>query len=81
MGVKDVCFSKSPGISREEMVKSPWVFQRLRNFRAGIEGIISTLKRAFGLNKAMWKGVSGFAAYVHSAIVGYNLAKIAQLKL
>ena len=47
LGVSDVCFSKSPGISIEDMVKSPWVFQKLRNLRAGVEGVISTLKRAF----------------------------------
>lgn len=79
MGVKDVCFSKPVGLGIEEMVKSPWVFQKLRNFRAGIEGIISTLKRGFGLSKVLWKGVSGFASYVHSSIVSYNLTKIAVL--
>ena len=79
IGVKDVCFSKPVGLGIEEMVKSPWVFQKLRNFRAGIEGIISTLKRGFGLSKVLWKGVSGFASYVHSRIVSYNLTKIAVL--
>ncbi len=79
MGVKDVCFSKPVGLEIEEMVKSPWVFQNLRNFRAGIEGIISTLKRGFGLSKVLWKGVSGFASYVHSSVVSYNLTKIAGL--
>ena len=80
LGVKDVCFSKQVGLEIEEMVKSPWVFQKLRNFRAGIEGIISTLKRGFGLSRVSWKGVSGFASYVHSAIVAYNLTKIARLQ-
>lgn len=79
MGVKDVCFTKPVGLEIEEMVKSPWVFQKLRNFRAGIEGIISTLKRGFGLSKVLWKGVSGFASYVHSSVVSYNLTKIACL--
>jgi IS5 family transposase len=72
-GVKDVCFSKPPNIVVEEMVKSQWVFQKLRNFRAGIEGNISTLKRVFGLDRVNWKGAGGFASYVHSAIVSYNL--------
>ena len=73
-GVTDVCFSKRCGMTIEEMVKSQWVFEKLRNFRAGIEGLISVLKRAFGLDRAMWKGVSGFASYVHSAVAAYNLA-------
>lgn len=80
LGVKDICFSKHVGLEIEEMVKSPWVFQKLRNFRAGIEGIISVLKRAYGLSKALWKKVSGYACYVHSSIVAYNLTLIAQLQ-
>jgi IS5 family transposase len=81
MGVKDVCFSKHVGLEIKEMVKSPWVFQKLRKFRAGIEGVISSLKRGFGLSKALWKGVSGFTSYVHSSIVAYNLTLLARLQL
>jgi len=80
-GVKDVCFSKTCGLAIEEMVKSKWVFEKLRNFRAGIEGLISVLKRAFGLGRVVWKGVSGFGAYVHSSVVAYNLAVIARFRL
>jgi len=32
----------------------------LRNFRAGIEAGISTLKRAFGLDRCTWSGWRGF---------------------
>lgn len=81
LGVKDVCFSKPCGISIEEMCKSKWVFQKLRNFRAGIEGIISVLKRAFGFGRALWKGVRGFASYVHSSVVAYNLSTLARIQL
>ena len=81
LGVKDVCFSKAPGIEVEEMVKSRWVFQKLRKLRTGIEGVISVLKRAFGMDRVTWKGVSGFAAYVHSGVVAYNLTLLARLKL
>lgn len=81
MGVKDVCFSKHAGLEIEDMVKSPWVFQKLRKFRAGIEGIISCLKRGFGISKVLWKGVSGFASYVHSSIVAYNLTLLSRLQI
>ena len=37
-GIADVAFHKKCGIAITEMVKSPWVYRRLRNFRAGIEG-------------------------------------------
>ena len=80
LGVKDVCFSKSCGLKLNEMVKSQWVFEKLRRFRAGIEGVISVLKRAFGLERATWRGRGGFHAYVKSAIVAYNLSVIARLK-
>lgn len=78
-GVKDVCFSKRCGLEIEDMVKSPWVFQKLRNFRAGIESVISYLKRCFGFRKAMWKGASGFASFVHSSVVSYNLTLFSRL--
>jgi transposase, IS5 family len=46
------------------MVRSSWVYRRLRDFRAGIEGIISYLKRAFGLSRCTGKGELSFGAYV-----------------
>lgn len=47
--VKDVVFQKKRGLKVEAMAKSPWVYRKLRNFRAGIEAGISCLKRAYGL--------------------------------
>src|SRR5262249_59409485 len=47
-GVIDVAFHKKSGIAVADMVKSPWVYRRLRNFRAGIEAAISWFKRAYG---------------------------------
>jgi IS5 family transposase len=55
------------------MAKSEWVYKKLRNFRAGIEGIISALKRAFGLDRCTWKSWKGFKQYVWSCIVTFNL--------
>ena len=43
-----------------------------------IEGIISCLKRAFGLKRVTWRGVKGFASYVHSAVASYNLWVLAR---
>jgi transposase, IS5 family len=36
-GIGDVSFSKRRGISVLEMVRSGWVYKKLKNFRAGIE--------------------------------------------
>lgn len=79
--VKDVVFSKKRGIAVKDMAKSNWVYRRLKNFRAGIEANISTLKRAYGLSRCNWSGWDGFKQYVWSAIVSYNLMVIARMKL
>jgi IS5 family transposase len=79
-GVKDVAFHKKRGLTIEDMVKSRWVYRKLRNFRAGIEANISCLKRAYGLGRCTWKGLDHFKAYVWSAAVAYNLALFARLK-
>ena len=81
MGVRDVSFSKKRGLSVLEMVKSHWVYKRLKNFRAGIEANISRLKRAFGLTRCTWSEWAGFKQYLWSAVVSYNLAVMAKLKL
>jgi len=49
LGVRDVAFHKKAGLRVVDMVKSNWVYRKLRNFRAGIESDISCLKRAYGL--------------------------------
>ena len=59
-GVKDAVFAKRRGLSIMDMAKSNWVYKKLRNFRAGIEAGISTLKRAFGLDRCTWSGWEGF---------------------
>lgn len=73
LGVDDVAFHKKRGMEVGEMVRSSWVYKRLRAFRAGIEGTISFLKRAFGLDRCTWEGADGFRAYVHSSVLAANL--------
>jgi IS5 family transposase len=79
-GVSDVAFHKKRGLAIEDMVKSRWVYRRLRNFRAGIEAGISCLKRAYGLTRSTWRGLAHFKAYVWSSVVAYNLVLLARLK-
>ena len=76
-GVEDVAFHKKRGLAVADMVKSKWVYRRLRNFRAGIESAISCLKRAYGLARCTWKGLAHFEAYVWSSVVAYNLSLLA----
>jgi transposase, IS5 family len=79
-GVRDMAFHKKGGLGVEDMVRSRWVYRKLRNFRAGIEADISCLKRAYGLARCTWRGLGHFRAYVWSAVVAYNLALLARLK-
>ena len=46
LGVADMAFHKKRGLTVEAMVKSLWVYRKLRNFRAGIEAGIACLKQA-----------------------------------
>jgi hypothetical protein len=43
-----MAFHKTAGLRIMDMVKSNWVYRKLRNFRAGIESDISCLKCAYG---------------------------------
>lgn len=79
--VKDAVFAKRRGLSVLAMAKSNWVYKQLRNFRAGIEAGISTLKRAFGLDRCSWAGWAGFKQYVWSSVVSYNLLAMARIRL
>ena len=77
-GITDVMFHKRTGLHIADMVKSSWVYKKLRNFRAGIEGIISFLKRAFGAGQSRWKGLRSFKACAMSAVVSANLLTLAR---
>lgn len=80
-GVSDVAFSKARYLSISDMVRSSWVYKKLRDFRAGIEATISFLKRSFGLDRCTWKSFGSFKSYVWSSIVSFNLLVIARHQL
>jgi IS5 family transposase len=79
MGLKHVVFHKPVGVSLTAMGVKSKTFTALRHFRAGIEGNISELKRAFGATKATWKGHDGFRAFVWASALSYNLVRLARL--
>ena len=78
-GVSDMAFHKKCGLCIEDMVRSHWVYRKLRNFRAGIEAAISCLKRAYGLARCTWRGLEHFKAYVWSSVGTYNLVLFTRL--
>jgi IS5 family transposase len=81
LGIRDVAFSKAPGLSIKEMVKRTWLYQRLRNFRAGIEGVISFLKRCFGWDRCAWRSYESFRAYTWGSVIAANLVLLARHSL
>jgi IS5 family transposase len=78
LGIADVCFQKKRGLKVSEMTRSSWVYKRLRDFRAGIEGLISFLKRAFGLDRCTWQGAESFESYVQASVLAANLLTLAR---
>ncbi len=81
MGVEDIAFHRKVGLETSEMVRSAWVFWRLRDFRSGIEGCTSTLKRAFQMDRCTWRGLASFKAYVWSCLTSFHLIGLARHRL
>ncbi len=80
-GVRDVCFPKRCNMKITEMVKSSWVYEKLLNWRAGIEAVISFLKRCFGMSRANWKGFDGYKQYIRNGVATFNLIVLARHEL
>ena len=78
LGVKDLAFSKGRGLKITEMARSDRVYRLLRDFRAGIEGIISVLKRAFGLRRCTWRGAESYGTYIMTSVLAANLVTLAR---
>jgi IS5 family transposase len=79
-GIEKVSICK-PGYrskDRKQIEKERW-FKTLQRFRSGIEGIISTMMRSYGLKRCLWKGWESFQSYVGLSVVTFNLQKIAAL--
>jgi len=81
LGVEDIVFSKARGIALGDMAKSTWVYRTMKHFRAGIESIISFLKRCFGWRRCMWRSLTSFKAYTWASVVAANLLVLARNEL
>ena len=54
-------------------------FREGQRFRAGVEGSISVLKRAFNLDRCLFKGFKNYAASVGLAVLCHNLILLTRL--
>jgi IS5 family transposase len=81
LGVKKVCLPKAGNKSkeREEHEQKRW-FKRARKFRAGIEGRISVLGRAFGLDRCLDYGEEGMGRWVGWGVLVHNLRQISRTR-
>lgn len=59
--------------------ESSEAFKNGQRFRAGCEGSISVLKRAFNLGKCLFKGFKNYAASVGCAVFCHNLVLLTRL--
>ena len=62
----------------EDQRESTEEFKAGQRFRAGIEGTISVLKRAFKLGRCLFKGFKNFASSVGCAVFCHNLVMLAR---
>ena len=78
-GVKQVVIPK-PGAKSAERIaheKQPW-FRRGRNWRSGIEGRISGLKRGQKLERCLYHGTDGMERWVGWGLIAHDLRVIAR---
>ena len=78
LGVQNIAFSAFKVNTLADLVQSTHVYKKLRKWCAGIEGIISAVKRAFGLDRCTWRGYESFQAYVYLAVLAFNLQTLAR---
>ena len=54
-------------------------FKEVQKFRAGVEGSISTLKRAFGMRRSLLRSFNTFAANIGCMVFCYNLVLLGKI--
>jgi len=64
---------------QEQARESSAAFVEGQRFRAGVEGSISVLKRAFRLRRCLFKGFKNYAASVGLAVLCHNLVLLTRL--
>jgi transposase, IS5 family len=82
LGVKKVAlpFRGKRSATRRKQEKQPW-FRRALRWRAGIEGRIGTLKHRFDMERARYKGDTGFKRSVGWSVITNNLVSIARARV
>ena len=78
--IEMVCIPKKGNRTVEQLEKEhSETFQEMQRFRAGVEGSISTLKRAFGMKRCLLRTYKTFAANVGCMAFCYNLVLLSKM--
>ena len=74
LGVKDICLPQPGPLSdaRKALEREP-TFAELKKWRAGVEALISLLKRVFGWDRCLFHDTPGAEAWVDWSVLAYNL--------
>lgn len=72
LGVGQIVFNKTGG-SMQNVADDAESELRLKKWRAGMEAVISNIKRGFNLVRCVWKGWEHFKAKVFWSVIGYNV--------
>jgi hypothetical protein len=83
---KEIAYAKTTqdrqrGMEVTGMVKNSWVYKRVRDFRARIEGKISFLMRIFGLDRCTCRSWASLKSYAWASILSFNLLVFARHQL
>jgi IS5 family transposase len=71
-GIVNIVFNKITG-SMENVCSNKRKENKLKKWRAGIEVVISNLKRGFGIGRCNWKGWKHYRQKVFWSVIGYNI--------
>lgn len=79
LGVKVISLPRAGPIkeSRKVIEQEP-AFQELKKWRAGVEGLISLMKRVFGWSRCLFKRTVGAQAWVDWSVITHNLRRYGQ---
>ena len=74
LGVRDICLPQPGPLSdaRKALEKEP-TFAELKKWRAGVEALISLMKRVFGWDRCLFEGTAGAEAWVDWSVLSHNL--------
>jgi transposase, IS5 family len=76
LGVKDICLPQSgPLTEARKAVENDPTFVDLKNWRSGIEALISIMKRVLGWDRCRLVGTAGAEAWVDWSVLTYNLRR------